>query len=226
MKFLLIDTCGETASAAIADTSANAPLTAATLPGRSAAEKLISALRELTTKLNLDLHDLTAIAVVNGPGSFTGVRVGVSAAKGLAEGLDVPVVAISRLSVLAEAAHLDHATPAAALLDAGRGEFYCRMVPAGQPAQEALFTHAEVLSRTAGVRLICAEPAVAAAFAEFDPILLTGSLVEPTAAIARRRIAAAHFDDPATLDANYLRAPDAKATQTHATAPRTDAHPQ
>ena len=124
MRILLIDTCGETGSVALADTDAGVPsAVSAVLPGRGASERLIATVRDLAAQVGAELHVLNAIAVVNGPGSFTGVRVGVSAAKGLCEALGIPVVAISRLAVLAESAGMGDRVIAA--LDAGRAEFYC-----------------------------------------------------------------------------------------------------
>src|ERR1039457_2601096 len=102
MKILLIDTCGEIGSVALADTGAGtAALTAATIAGRSASERLLPAIQELAAARNSPLQSLGAVAVVHGPGSFTGVRVGLSAAKGLCEALNLPLIAISRLAVLA-----------------------------------------------------------------------------------------------------------------------------
>src|SRR4051794_25168366 len=98
MKVLLIDTCGEMGSVALAEMTGAAPeSTSAVLPGRSASERLIAAVRDLVSSAGASLGNLGAVAVVNGPGSFTGVRVGVSAAKGLCQALEIPVVAISRL---------------------------------------------------------------------------------------------------------------------------------
>ena len=70
----------------------------------------------------VEFRDLGGIVVVNGPGSFTGVRVGVSAVKGLAEGTAVPVVAVSRLEVLAKKSGV-----ASSALDAHRGEVFLRL---------------------------------------------------------------------------------------------------
>jgi tRNA threonylcarbamoyladenosine biosynthesis protein TsaB len=69
------------------------------------------------------LADLAAIVVVNGPGSFTGMRTGLATAKGLCEASSLPLVTVSRLAVLAAgAAGLN----TMAALDAGRGELYLR----------------------------------------------------------------------------------------------------
>ena len=71
--------------------------------------------------IRLAQRDLGAIVVVNGPGSFTGVRVGLSAVKGLAEPAGIPVVAVSRLEVLAPKAGVRSAA-----LDAHRHEVFLR----------------------------------------------------------------------------------------------------
>jgi len=100
---------------------------------------------------------------VNGPGSFTGVRVGVSAVKGLAEVFATPVIAVSRLHVLARKAQTQYAA-----LDAGRGEFYFRHENLIMPC-EALLSLTELQEelelappRTLGV----CEEKIAAAFVE------------------------------------------------------------
>ena len=68
-------------------------------------------------------QDVTKVAVVTGPGSFTGLRVGVSFALGLAMGLHVPIVPLPTLEL--QAARSDE--PVTAIADAGRGRFYFRL---------------------------------------------------------------------------------------------------
>ena len=92
MKVLLLHTCGAEASAALADTGLDEAIVAeARMPGRTASERLVAAVRELMEGAGWAVAELGAIAVVSGLGSFTGVRVGLSAAKGLSEASGVPV---------------------------------------------------------------------------------------------------------------------------------------
>jgi tRNA threonylcarbamoyladenosine biosynthesis protein TsaB len=69
----------------------------------------------------LELKDVSAIGVVTGPGSFTGLRIGLAAVKGLCETRPMPVVAVTMLELLAAVAQADELTT---LLDASRGEVY------------------------------------------------------------------------------------------------------
>ena len=69
--------------------------------GYSHAEKLHVFIEECLKESNLTFKDLSAIAVSQGPGSYTGLRIGVSTAKGLCFALDLPLIAIDTLQVLA-----------------------------------------------------------------------------------------------------------------------------
>lgn len=93
--------------------------------GHGHAEYLIGMIDEALAALGLEYGDLTRIGVTVGPGSFTGVRVGLSAARGLSLALDIPVAGVSVLRALCE----DHLSETARLvvLDAGRGEFYAEL---------------------------------------------------------------------------------------------------
>src|SRR5271165_4785449 len=106
MLLLGIDTCGSTGTIALARWSDGAlSLVAQTeLAGKTYAAQLVPKIHELLETLSSCPEDLTAIVVVNGPGSFTGVRIGVSSAKALAEALGIPLLAVSRLAVLAQKA--------------------------------------------------------------------------------------------------------------------------
>jgi tRNA threonylcarbamoyladenosine biosynthesis protein TsaB len=177
------------------------------LPGRTASERLVATIRDLA---GTNLHSLNAVAVVHGPGSFTGVRVGLSAAKGLCHALQVPLVAISRLAVLA---YLAGSARVHALLDAGRGDFYHGLYQDGLCLGESLVTRDQLLatlSVEAAPLLVVCEPAVAESLAAYSPRLLA----EPTSAnalpLALRRLQLNQVDDPATIDANYLRRTDAE----------------
>ena len=85
------------------------------------AERLFPALAELLARKGASYADLTRIAVTTGPGSFTGLRIGISAARGLGLALDIPVLGIPSLLALSLTAQCD---PVAVLLDARRGEAY------------------------------------------------------------------------------------------------------
>jgi tRNA threonylcarbamoyladenosine biosynthesis protein TsaB len=219
MKILLIDTCGATGSVALAYTDRSPALVAsASLPGRSAAERLVPTIQALAASSGISLQSLDAVAVVHGPGSFTGVRVGLSAAKGLCEALNLPLIAISRLAVLASLAQSapPDQPPAAcvhALLDAGRGEFYSGLYANGVCLREALLTRDELLAARSGEPtqfVVVCEPAVAQSLAALNPCIVA----EPTAAdalpLALARIQQCAFDDVATIDANYIRRTDAE----------------
>lgn len=69
--------------------------------GYSHAEKLHVFIAEVLQELQLNFKDLAAIAVSQGPGSYTGLRIGVSAAKGLCFALDIPMIAVDTLQMLA-----------------------------------------------------------------------------------------------------------------------------
>jgi tRNA threonylcarbamoyladenosine biosynthesis protein TsaB len=210
MKILLIDTCGATGSVALADESA--VVASATLPGRTASERLVPAIRDLTAD---SLPSLDAVAVVHGPGSFTGVRVGISAAKGLCEALGLPLVAISRLAVVAHLAEAPSGTLIYALLDAGRGEFYVGGYMDGNRLRESLMTRDELLTvldsnAAQAYAVVACEPVVVEALLALSPRLLAEPLAEDAMPLVLRRIRQRDFDDPATLDANYLRRTDAE----------------
>jgi len=214
MRLLLIDTCGATGSIALADTDLAPPVLAtAFLPGRTASERLVPAVKVLVESRGGGLQSLAAVVIVHGPGSFTVVRIGLSAAKGLCEALAIPLIAISRLAVLAEIAPLSPAAGLSihALLDAGRGEFYYGEYVDGFCLREALFTRDELQAVIAqGQKVVVCEAAVAESLEVLNP----SRVPEPTAAAALptalRRIRDGEVDDIATLDANYVRRTDSE----------------
>lgn len=211
-KFLLgIDTCGPNGGIALARLVSGGPsgdvleiLAGAELPGRTYSARLTPAIREMLADHEVRVAELAAIVVVRGPGSFTGIRIGLSTAKGLAEIQGIPLLAVSRLAVLAHAAQ-----GRAAALDASRGEFYFGEF-FGAHRRELLLTREDFLHEAARLGedlAVCEAPVFA---------LTPGSrsIPPPTAAqaieFALPRLRGGHFDDPVTLDGNYLRRPDAE----------------
>ena len=85
------------------------------------AERLFPALAELLARANTSYAELTRIAVTTGPGSFTGLRIGLSAARGLGLALNLPILGIPSLLALSLVAQCE---PVAVLLDARRDEAY------------------------------------------------------------------------------------------------------
>lgn len=91
--------------------------------GYSHAEKLHVFIGEILKETQLDFSDLKAIAVSQGPGSYTGLRIGVSAAKGLCYSLNIPLIAIDTLQVLAMQLKVDSGV-VVPMIDARRMECY------------------------------------------------------------------------------------------------------
>jgi tRNA threonylcarbamoyladenosine biosynthesis protein TsaB len=212
MRVLLIHTSGAEGSVALADTELTEAVVAREmLPGRSSSERLVPAVRRLMETSGWVLRELAAIVVVHGPGSFTGVRVGLSAAKGLSEASGVPLVAVSRLALLSGDAGVGDAT-VYAVLDAGRGEFYLGEYEGEslgrRCVREALLSGDDLVAAVAGRVVVVCEIKVAEALVEVHPQLVDEPLAEDALPFALERVAAGEFDDAALVDANYLRRTD------------------
>ena len=121
---------------------------------RPGAESLLPAVDELLAQAGKRAADLEAFAVSIGPGSFTGLRVGIATVKGLAFGSGRPVAAVSSLAALARGAP-ESGEPVVALLDARRDEFYAASFRISGPdravasdaLEEAVYTPAELIER-------------------------------------------------------------------------------
>ena len=224
-----IDTCGPSGSVALARLRQDEQgdgmelLGQIELAGKSYSATLVRGVEELLSRAGTRLGLVHAMVVTSGPGSFTGVRVGLSAAKGLAEPGGIPVVAVSRLAALAQRAGVD-----AAALDAHRREVFVRLVGddgakwreflAGQADLEAIATPPAKIA-------VCDEAAMELLKAAWPGTELM-RVDAPTAAdaieSASPRIWAGEFADLALLDGHYLRRSDAEifGAPGQATAPR------
>ena len=207
------DTCGVQGTVVLAtldqDSQALVRLKEIELPAKTSAARLVPALASLLQDAGLAPAALHALVVVHGPGSFTGVRVGVATAQGMAHATGVPLLAVSRLAVLAS---LSPAAECLALLDAGRGEYYAGHYRAGQCVREWLASHEEVAEAAASglLPLTIAEASVQARVATLTP-QLAGPL-DAWAAVraSRERLLSSVWSDLATLDAHYVRRSDAE----------------
>jgi tRNA threonylcarbamoyladenosine biosynthesis protein TsaB len=207
-----IDTCGPSGSVALGRMAGDEVevLDQIQLEGRSFSTTLVTTVAQLLARRGFELKNLTAIVAVNGPGSFTGVRVGLSAVKGLAEAARISVVAVSRLEVLAAKG----GAPWAAL-DAHRQEAFLRMASKGWESKELLAGAGELAEiDPTGSRIAICDDAIAELLTLAWPAAEQVRTLMPTAADALRfcaaRILAGEFADLAMLDGHYLRRSDAE----------------
>jgi len=135
MRVLAIDTALAACSAAVLDTELPGALASESVPMvRGHAEALMPLVADLMRRADLTFTNIDRVVVTTGPGSFTGLRVGIAAARGIALAADKPAVGVSTLSAYA-APHLaeDDTTPVIAAIDARHDHVYLQVFgPAGR----------------------------------------------------------------------------------------------
>lgn len=133
MLILAIDTALEACSAALHDVESDETLAVESLPmARGHAEALVPLVARLMERSGRTFADIAAFAVTVGPGSFTGLRVGLSAARGFGLATGRPVIGLTTLATLAAPLLAgDDAVPVVAALDARHGNVYLQMFGAG-----------------------------------------------------------------------------------------------
>jgi tRNA threonylcarbamoyladenosine biosynthesis protein TsaB len=195
-RLLLIDTCGETAGIAL--TCDDEVLASEDLARGSASAEIIDAIRRLLLmQPGWQLRNLDAIGVVHGPGSFTGIRTGLAAAKGLCEAVGLPMAAVSRLEVLADVAGL---ADGFAVLDAGRSEVYVREISTGR---EWLSTISDLQLQHSGEPIALAESRLVDQLEGCETILHPLHASDSRGPVLRKLRNGG--SDAALTDANYVR---------------------
>jgi tRNA threonylcarbamoyladenosine biosynthesis protein TsaB len=224
MLVLVVDTAGSTGGVLLArnesaslDSSETTILGTGVLRPREFSTQLISSIAELFHVNRLTLSAVDAFAVISGPGSFTGLRVGLSAVKAMAEVMARPVIALSRLAIMASMAEVSCPGESVmdvvhAVLDAGRGEFYHGIYrDAGWTCvAESLQTLTALtvnLQNSPGVVVACESIVLDALSALPNPTARQIPCVSVDKAVPLVLAAwqARRFSDVALLDANYLR---------------------
>jgi tRNA threonylcarbamoyladenosine biosynthesis protein TsaB len=206
-----IDTCGPTGSVALGrfHDGQIQILGQIELEGRSYSATLVAAVADLLSQNHVELNNIAAIVAVNGPGSFTGVRVGLSAVKGLAEPAQIPVVAVSRLEILAHKSGV----PSAAI-DAHRHEVFLRLDSPPSAVRELLAGPTDLATLAPPPRIAVCDDAAAGLITAAWPTTELLRTPAPSAAdalqLAAPRFAARKFVDLALLDGHYLRRSDAE----------------
>jgi tRNA threonylcarbamoyladenosine biosynthesis protein TsaB len=187
---------------------------------------LLARLDAILAAAGLGPADLEGIAVTIGPGSFTGVRVGMATAKGLAYALDVPLGGLSTLEALARAALplADGASRVCAVIEAGRGEVYAALFRRDgngvrRETDDRSWGPRHLMSEirdsatlvgdgVATLRQAAREAGLEVAFLEPQPLLAGALAVWGGGAL---RPGAPY--DPASLSPNYVRPSDAEAAR-------------
>ena len=144
MPYILnIETSTRNCSVSIAENGTTILCKEVAEQGYSHAEKLHVFIEGLLQESNLSFADLSAVAVSQGPGSYTGLRIGVSAAKGLCFALDIPLIAVDTLAVLAAQVAVGNGL-IVPMLDARRMEVYSAVFNSGHEKIRA--TEAQIIT--------------------------------------------------------------------------------
>jgi tRNA threonylcarbamoyladenosine biosynthesis protein TsaB len=217
MRVLAIDTALAACSAAVLDTANGGIVASESLPmTRGHAEALMPLIERVVKKSGVAFAALERVVVTTGPGSFTGLRVGISAARGLGVATDIPVVGVTTLSAYA-APYLaaDDQIPVVVAIDARHEHVYLQVFGAGgrtliaarlAPLNEAVRAASEAPARIVG----SAAKAVAGGLAQtaLAPVIVDARDAPDIAWVAQ--IGAAVSEAQAPPKPQYLRAPDAQ----------------
>ena len=219
MLLIAIDTSGRKGSVALGrgDESSFETLQLTPLEGGTYSARLMPAIASMLDRNSLDRNDVDAFVVVSGPGSFTGLRVGLATVKGLCEVLRKPLATVSMLEALA----LTHGAVEAkvtAVLDAGRGEVYVGEyeVSSGtaQLMREYITKLVEFSTEVANLAgtILTPDPSVFDALRPAQPRirLVAPVRADEIARIGLRKLLAGEVADPVSVDVNYIRRSDAE----------------
>ena len=223
MILLAADTSGKNGSIALARVSESAIgpheanlveiVEVVSLEGGTFSARLVPQISALLEKHGLTRQDIGGFAVASGPGSFTGLRVGLAVIKALAEILGKPIAAVSLLEAVARRGTAWGRVMA--VLEAGRGEVYMGEYEVGGKTRmlsERLIAREEFFAEAAGARAVSPDAALVAAAREAG---LQVELVEHprSDAVARlgwEKIHSGETIAPEDLEANYIRRSEAE----------------
>jgi tRNA threonylcarbamoyladenosine biosynthesis protein TsaB len=182
--------------------------------------ELVPNLLHLLRLAKVEIADISGVIVAKGPGSFSGVRVGIATAKGLAFALSIPLVGISTLEVQAFP-YATTALPVCPILNAGRGELATALFQTRngnwQRLKEEHITDMDGLCSEVGQETIFCGELKPEVMAELGRRLGGKAIIPQGASLLRRagylaelgwrRLEAQDYDNPATLQPLYLRKP-------------------
>jgi tRNA threonylcarbamoyladenosine biosynthesis protein TsaB len=216
MRVLAIDTALEACSAAVLDTETGVLASEMRPMVRGHAEALIPLVSKIMGEAHTAFAELDRIATTTGPGSFTGLRVGIAAARGIALSAEKSAVGLTTLAAFA-APHIasDDSIGIAVAIDARHGHVYLQVFgPGGRTLvapRIASVRDAVRIAATGPTRLAGnAAEALASAWPpnEMPPVLVDQQPMPDIAWVAR--LGAVANGGPASLKPVYLRAPDAQ----------------
>lgn len=190
-----------------------------TLEGRMYSAQLIPELQNALERQNLKKSDIDAYAVASGPGSFTGLRVGLSTVKALSEVLHKPIAAVSVLEAAARMASVDDHVVVA--LDAGRKQVFVGEYEFGEEFKvirrnEYLITFEQFLDPTSPkrgeIKLFSPDQVVRETAAAHGVTIgdISSPQADMFARIGYQKIIAGETTAVEVLEANYIRASDAE----------------
>ncbi len=219
MLVVAVDTSGRKGSVALCsgDRDGFHVLQQTSLEGGTYSAQLMPRIDELLQQNKLSKGQIEGFVVVSGPGSFTGLRVGLATVKGLCEVLQKPLATVSMLEAVA-LTYGQAGQTATVALDAGRGEVYVGeyQVSAGQAVvvREYIAKLDAFTTEVAGVagHLLTPDAKVAEALqaANVDVQLVPAVHADEIGRIGIRKLMAGETADPATIDVNYIRRSDAE----------------
>lgn len=212
MLLLAADTSGKHGSIVLANCAPEAGcivIEVVSLDGGTFSAQLVPQVAALLAKHGFSKHDIGGFAVVSGPGSFTGLRIGLAAVKGLAEVLNKPIAAVSLLQAMALAGGSQGRVISA--LDAGRGDVYAGQYEVnGSEARlqsERLLTRSELMEAAADSIIVTTDHSLAEAAG--DAGLRAEEIELPRCEVIARigwqKILAGETASPVELEANYIR---------------------
>lgn len=211
MLLLALDTSGSQGGITLARGSGDQVgiVESASIQGGTFSAELIPQISDLLRRRELTSRDLQGLVAVTGPGSFTGLRVGLTAVKGLAEVLNIPIAAVTSLELLLTASGAQKGVMA--VLDAGRGEVYAAVQNMAREEMLVTVKEAVEMARTDNLQVIVAEPGLTG---KFDGVqLVRYRSTEIAAKIGYSKLLAGETVDVLALDANYIRRSEAEYMQ-------------